>query len=66
MYETGVSGRLFKSGLDPRRNLDGRPRSLRRLVREALGDDGETVVRFLVGVFREGTAPMADRIAAAG
>ncbi len=50
---------------DSRRNLAGRPRSLRRLVRDALGDEGETLVRFLVGVFRDGTASMADRTAAA-
>ncbi len=65
MYETALSGRVFKSGPDPRRNLEGRPRSLRRLIREALADDVETLVRFLVGVFRDDAAPMADQVAAA-
>ncbi len=66
MYRAAAGGQPFVPGADPRRNQGGRPRSPRRLVREALGDDGETIVRFLVDVFQDGTASMADRIVAAG
>ena len=55
------TGRPFAPGPDPRRNGGGRPQGLARLAREAVGDDGENLVRFFTAVLRADRNYLGER-----
>jgi hypothetical protein len=66
-----ATGRPFAAGPDARRNGGGRPQGLARLAREAVGDDGEDLVKFFTAVLRadrkflgERRVALRDRMAA--
>ena len=59
----GATGRGFMPGRSG--NPGGRPKGLARRVRELVGDDGELILQFMVGVLGDESARMIDRLEAA-
>ena len=59
----GVTGRGFMPGQSG--NPGGRPKGLSRRVRELVGEDGQVIAEFMLGVMNDESARNADRIEAA-
>lgn len=58
----GVTGNGFRPGMSG--NPGGRPRGLARMTREKLGDDGDVLVDFWIGVMGDSGVKLQDRLTA--
>lgn len=58
----GATGAGFKPGQSG--NPGGRPRGLARMTRDKLGDDGDVLVEFWLGVMNDPSAKLPDRLTA--